>query len=401
MGIQFWWAALACFILAGTTGALYRFGLILGLPWGLELSNVRHAHSHLMYFSWVTPALMALIAARLPEVLPETFPVNRRLFRGPIWGALGLGLAAYPLFFLYGYRPVSLGSAQLPLAAIVGSFNTFAWYGFIAVYLKTTWGAPRVHPLKLWDGAVVMLFLASLGGWGIAVAGRLGVDSLFVTQGFTHLFLDLFADGWMVLGLLGIAYVSRPDLARNAAATHAFSLLIIGLPLTFLLTMPVSLVPPSVRAVAGLGGILVGIGLLLNVWCLRPHSSRWSLWHVPLGFLALRAVAEIGIALPWIARWAERMNLRISYLHWLLLGFVTLGLLAAANEAWPHRPMRNWRPFTIGVLLIVISLIPLTRLWPAAWSGVWIVWFAAIVALIPVLVAIKELIQILEFRVQS
>ena len=34
-----------------------------GLPGGLAYVNVRHAHSHLMFFGWVTPALMGLIAA--------------------------------------------------------------------------------------------------------------------------------------------------------------------------------------------------------------------------------------------------------------------------------------------------------------------------------------------------
>ena len=29
---------------------------------GLSLGNIRHAHSHLMYMGWVTPALMALVA---------------------------------------------------------------------------------------------------------------------------------------------------------------------------------------------------------------------------------------------------------------------------------------------------------------------------------------------------
>ncbi|MBK9053397.1 MAG: hypothetical protein IPL78_21595 [Chloroflexi bacterium] len=400
---RYWLAALACFVVAGTTGALYRFGLVLGLPWGLALTNVRHAHSHLMYFSWVTPALMALVVARLPEVLPDSWDVPVRRFRWPIVGALVLGLAAYPFFLLFGYQPVVVGSARLPLAAVIGSLNTFAWYGFVWAYVKTTWRAPRVLPLKLWDAAAAFLVLASLGGWGVAMAGRLGIDSLFITQAFTHLFLDLFADGWMVLALLGLATVSRPDLGRSAAATQALTLLIIGLPVTFLLTIPVGLVPPAVRAVAGLGGVLVGVALLMQGWLLRPRPStnRWSLWTVPLFFLMLRAIAEIGIALPVIARWAERMNLRISYLHWLLLGFVTLGLVAAANETWPFHPLKSWRAFTIGVILIVVSLIPLTRLWPEAWSGLWVLWLAAIVTLIPVLVILLELMGRPPHRSQS
>jgi len=63
-----WKAALVCFIIAGATGSLMRFGMLYGYPAGLQFVNVRHAHSHLMYFGWVTPALMALIAANLPRV---------------------------------------------------------------------------------------------------------------------------------------------------------------------------------------------------------------------------------------------------------------------------------------------------------------------------------------------
>jgi len=128
---RYWRLALACFVLAGTTGALYRFGLVLGLPWGLALTNVRHAHSHLMYFSWVTPALMALMVARLPEVLPDGWSVPIRRFRWPIVGTLVLGLAAYPFFLLFGYQLVTVGSARLPLAAVIGSLNTLVLLDFV------------------------------------------------------------------------------------------------------------------------------------------------------------------------------------------------------------------------------------------------------------------------------
>ena len=59
--------ALAVFVLAGATGAFMRFGLLYGMA-GLSYANVRHAHSHLMYFGWVTPALIALKASILTEL---------------------------------------------------------------------------------------------------------------------------------------------------------------------------------------------------------------------------------------------------------------------------------------------------------------------------------------------
>ena len=37
-------------------------------------------------------------------------------------------------------------------------------------------------------------------------------------------------------------------------------------------------------------------------------------------------------------------GLRIPYLHWLLLGFITLGLVSAAQEKWGEEaiPGRRW-----------------------------------------------------------
>src|SRR5690606_19677098 len=58
-----WRAALACFVIAGASGALLRFGFLYGLPRGIDASHLRHAHSHFMYFSWATPAIAALMIA--------------------------------------------------------------------------------------------------------------------------------------------------------------------------------------------------------------------------------------------------------------------------------------------------------------------------------------------------
>lgn len=49
------------------TGMLLRFGLVMGMPaWAQNYTAIRHAHSHLMFFGWVTMGLMALIWHFLP-----------------------------------------------------------------------------------------------------------------------------------------------------------------------------------------------------------------------------------------------------------------------------------------------------------------------------------------------
>jgi hypothetical protein len=163
-------------------------------------------------------------------------------------------------------------------------------------------------------------------------------------------------------------------------------LVVLGLPVTFLLDMPVAEVPPELRLVAGVGGLLVALGLWGNVWALWSGvaEGRGAVWRAPLIFLAMKALAELGLSLPSVALWAERMGLRILYLHILLLGFVTLGLLAAAQDVWGAELVRGKRWMTVAVLLLLVTLIPLTRLWPATWAGRWAPLAAAWASLAPV-----------------
>jgi hypothetical protein len=158
--------------------------------------------------------------------------------------------------------------------------------------------------------------------------------------------------------------------------------------------LPADSLPAAVRLLAGLGGLMVAAGLTLNLWTLWPGAvrERQTMWLVPLVFLGVKAVAMVIVSLPAGALWAETMALRISYLHWLLLGFVTLGLVAAAGDQWGRRATAGWQVLTVTVLLLFASLIPLTRLWPLAWSGRWAFVFAAWMALGPALAALVMLV---------
>ena len=364
---RIWLGALGCFVLAGVTGAAFRFGVLYGLPAGLTLGNVRHAHSHLMYFGWATPALMALTAAWLPAVTGRPLRAGLRRVAGI---TVALALLAYPPFLAYGYGLADIAGRRLPLAMMAASLNILAWYAFIVLYVRATWGVPRSRPLRLWDAALAFQTLASMGAWGRAVLAVLDISDPFWTSATVYLFLGLFSDGWFVLALLGLAYAAYP-LPAHAAELWGVRLMVLGLPVTFLLDIPVAEVPPDLRVVAGVGGVLVALGLLGNVWALWPRVAerRGRAWRVPLVFLAVKALAELGLSLPSVALWAERTELRIFYLHILLLGFVTLGLLAAAQDVWGSEFVRARRWMTVAVLLLLATLIPLTRLWPAAWAG--------------------------------
>jgi hypothetical protein len=378
-----WPAAIALFMLAGATGALFRIGMFTGLPGGLNFGDVRHAHSHLMFFGWVTPALMALIATRLAMISGR--PVGR-LMRASIAATLVLALVAYVPFLLFGYRPMILGDSRLPLSVIASSLNMFAWYGFIVAYARMSRGLARSLPVALWDAALAFLALASLGAWGRAVLVALPVADPFLETASVHLFLDLFADGWFLLALLGL--IAASTVARRGAMITT-GLLALGLPPIFLLGVRVALVPPTLRLIAAIGGVIVGVSLLVliaQLW--RARSYR-----LVLALLAVKALALILIAQPDIARWAQGFSgLRLLYLHIFLLGSITLGLIVAARETWGAAIVPRSRAMTLAIGIMIVSLVPFTPLWPRALAGMWTLHAAAIASLGPVLAAVPLLL---------
>jgi len=352
-----------------------------------------------MYFGWVTPALMALIAANLPLITNR--PLSPR-FKGPIIMSLVSGLLAFVPFLLYRYTPANLCGRSIPLSVIAAGFNVIGWYWFVLVYWQTTRGAARNYPLQLWDGALVSLIFASMCDWGLAIITRLGIEDPFRSLAMTHIFLDTFSCGWFLLGVLGVAYVTRPNLAGDQLPSWSINLVVIGMPVLFLLGMPLHVVPPAVRWLGAAGASLVAAALLGHVWVLwklavqgedysvndrqgrlersaEPvspvpehcllNTDYWQRWRLPLFFLALTALTLVATGIPSVARWVAASGVRVLHLHWMLLGFVTLGLVTGAQEKWGRTAVAGWPWIAASTIILIISLLPLTTLWPVVLRG--------------------------------
>ncbi len=158
--------ALAALTLAAWTGVLMRFGMIYGMPaWAQNFGAVRHAHSHLMYFGWVTLALMALIWAELPALTGRPLP---RGVTGQMTVTAVLALLSFPAFWSNGYGLTAIGNARLPLGSMAATLNGLTWFLFIALYVRATRGLrERPLPIQLWDWALALMGLASVGALGL------------------------------------------------------------------------------------------------------------------------------------------------------------------------------------------------------------------------------------------
>lgn len=327
--------ALFALALAAGAGLLLRFGLVMGMPtWAQNYTAIRHAHSHLMYFGWVTLALMALIWHFLPAFTQR--PLPRGVGLQMTLSAL-LAILSFPAFWLNGYGLTQIGSAALPLGSMAAGFNGLCWLFFVALYVRATWGmGERPLPVRLWDWAIALLLFAFCGALGLVAAVAMDLSSILLQQLSLHLFLDLFGVGWFNLALLGVlwAYLPQQVMQDRWLPTQSLALLLAP---TFMLGVSPALVTADmfwIAAVANVGAALLLARHLFALWQQRQQLPLL----VQFGLLILGAHLLTALVVTWpgVWRWSAGTQLRIFFLHNFLLGWVSstlLGVIVTTSRA--------------------------------------------------------------------
>jgi len=367
-------ATLFALAVAAITGLVFRGVLAWGWDLGASLVNIRHAHSHLMFFGWITPALFVLLASGAAALRRR--PVSRAA-RVAIGASLALGMTTHPLFLRFGYESVAIGSARLPLAAIASGLAVIAWYAFVLVWVRERRGAPRTAATFAWDLALVVLVLSTLAVWPLSVLRPLGIDPAQWTPILLHAFLDPFSEGWLVLALLGLAHAELGGPARRPALV----VIAVSAPLAFGLGVPRGLLPEAAYGVASVASIAWAVALLVALDGLRrsERARSWR-WRVPLALGALAALGKLAAGLTPFVDWSATHGLRLVYLHALLFGFVSLGALGAARFILGARAVPALQLIHVTALATIASLLPLSEAWPERIAGGWSAGLAASVA---------------------
>jgi hypothetical protein len=352
---SFRYIALFALTLAAWTGVLLRFGMITGMPaWAANYGAVRHAHSHLMNFGWVTLALMALIWRYLPDLTGRPLP------RTVAWQMAATAVAAllsFPAFWANGYGLTQVGPARLPLGSMVSTLNGLTWFWFIALYIGATRRLPgRPLPVRLWDGGLALLLLASGGAVGLVGMVLTGADHPFWQQFFLHQFLDLFAVGWFTLALLGVMWARLGSAGAGWLPTYVLALLLAP---TFFLGMSPAVLTPGLLWLAILTNVAAAALLAVHLGRLWPRE-RSLVGCFSLAALALIVFIALSLLLPGLWERSASGALRIFYLHLLLLAWVSTQLLATlldeglAASRWLRRTIiALW---LIGVTVMVVAL---------------------------------------------
>lgn len=371
-----------CFVLAGITGLYYRFAMINSVPFDFSLANVRHAHSHLMFFGWAGLMPLFLIAKL------SRFEGKSAIFSS--WSlrlVLILSLLTFPSFLMWGYKPVEIGSSSIPISAILSGFVMIGWYTIIIGFLKNHQSS-SISAHNIWfGGALIALFLSSLGAWGVGVSGIVGVESPFIGKALTHSFLAVFTEGWVLLFIFGlISHSLNLKITDYIISPNTIIwMILIGAPLTFAFGMAEHTNAPSIMLWARLGSFLIALAIILFLISIFKQKQKISIvWLVPLSFLAIKAIVQISIALFGLGSLTADPTLRVLYLHILLLGSFTLFVAGYLVKYFGIQNIYYYL-LTLSVITTITSLILPTPLRPAKWGGIWIYDALAIAAIFPII----------------
>jgi len=382
--IRVWQLSLLSFIIAGITGFLYRYGMLYPLPEGSSLANFRHAHSHLMFFNWICPPIMAWMALVVTGEKGET---KLGPFIICIYTMMVLGFLSYPFFLLYGYHSVAIGPASLPLAAILSGLVMIAWYWFAWLYYKqrqsfTEWNLSHT----LFDAALVALIISSIGAWGVSVFQFTSIDSPLVSSAMTHFFLGVFTEGWVVLGILGMMWQLFD--APQKLSFHSGWLwvpLLFGSMLVFPFSLNRAIITPEMHITANAGLILIAVSLSLHLYLMVQQKQLTGfIWKTVAALIAVKVLFQIIAVLP-LGIWPGEHGLRVLYLHLLLLGLASVVMVQAFHF---NRDKTAKRFFVLTVLIVIISLMVISGYWPPKWMVPDIYWWVMVAAFLPLIPAL-------------
>lgn len=378
---RIWKLSLLSFIIAAMTGFLYRYGMLYPLPDWLNFANIRHAHSHLMFFNWVSPPLMVLMIDRL--IQNENVHAIRS-FSNCLYVMLFLGFLSFPFFLLYGYHSVAIGSASLPLAAIISGFVMITWYWFGWLWMKYRNEDDSSIPLTFYEGALLALMVSSLGAWGVSIFQFTPIDSPLISSAMTHFFLAVFTEGWAVLTVLGLIW-TKVETDPNSLPVKKEWLwipILVGSMLIFPYSLTESLVttPMLISAMAGM--LLIILSTALNVWLFFKNGLfKGFIWQTILILLCLKVLMQALALLP-IDIWPGEHGLRVLYLHLLLLGVISILL---TDLFYPLKYFNIKVIFIISVILVLISLLMISGYWPPSLTPPGLYFWIMIIALLPVI----------------
>lgn len=323
------WLTIALINLAvvASLGVVLRSKILFSMPW-IDFKFILNAHSHFAFAGWITICLFTLMTY---EILPEKVsarPVYPYLLTGLLLTAVGM-LLSFPL---EGYGLFSI---------IFSTLFIFVTYAFSWVLVKDILKSTVNKSVQLLCViSLIALCVSSLGPFTLAYMMATHSTNVLLYRDAIYSYLHLQYNGFFMLGIFAL-FINHFIYKCDAGAQVKAKRFAIALSLSLLPTLFLSYLwhypNAAVRTVAILGCILLVVVLVLFrilIRALPQIIGEINPFAKVIGALSmfafmLKTTLQLGTVFPAIGNevFSNRAVI-IGYLHLVMLGFVTLYLLA-------------------------------------------------------------------------
>jgi len=314
-------------LLVAFAGVVLRYKIAYSLPF-VNQKYLLHGHSHFAFAGWVTQALMALLVAYLQDKTAENV---FRKYRVLLYANL---ITAYGMLCTFPFEGYAAGSIFFSMASILVSY----WFA-VAYWKDLNWLDTRSCCHSWFKGAVAFNALSSLGVFSLAC---MMATKHIHTQGYllsVYFFLHFQYNGWFFFACMGLlTYQLCKRGIEERPLRRVLRLFLLACVPAFFLSALWLPIPAWVYALVVIAGISQVTAWLLLLALLKKHWSQinagmsllskrlFILWALAL---TIKLCLQAGSVIPSLSNLAFGFRpIVIGYLHLVLLGVITLFILA-------------------------------------------------------------------------
>jgi hypothetical protein len=312
-------------LIVAAIGVVLRYKILFALPF-INQKYVLHGHSHFAFAGWITQAIMVLLIAYLDR---HTCDLINKKYKWLLYANVITAYGMLISFIIGGYGLFSI---------IFSTLSIIVSYIFSFFYWKDLNKLKEKNITHLWfKSAVLFNSISSLGAFALAfmMMAKMVHRNWYLAAEYFYLHFQY--NGWFFFAFMGLITTKLFHNTSPIITKRIFLLFSTALVPAYFLSALWMNIPTWVyilvviAAFAQIIGWLYTIGLIKKYFIFIklsfPNISKWLLLLSAVA-LSFKLLLQLGSTIPSLSNLAFGFRpIVIGYLHLVLLGVITLGLL--------------------------------------------------------------------------
>ena len=334
-------------------GVVLRYKINFSLPW-IDQKKLLHGHSHFAFSGWITQTLMILMLGWLEDQTSQNqFYRYRWLLFWNLFTAYGM-LISFPI---QGYAFFSI---------LFSTISIFVSYAFALMF----WSdinevSSKSLSKQCFKIALLGNIFSSVGPFSLAymIATKNLHQNLYLAS--VYFFLHFQYNVWFFFVIMGLVVDSMVKMGLSKRRlSWVFILFALAAAPTYLLSVlwwPLGVLPYLITILAVICQLVawgIMIGVIMQNWSqLNSLTSPFTRFMFILAGIALtlKLLLQTGSVEPSLSKLAFGFRpIVIGYLHLVLLGIITIFMLAWLDK---NQMIKNHRTARAGLLIFVCGIM--------------------------------------------